>query len=88
MLVPSDASALPRGWKTRYQYVSPYSIGSLFGKYQRSAKAHSSRFKSGPKIAKASNASTSAPNSVRSGAGSVILVIAYVRSTCAAACLR
>ena len=30
--MPSDASALPRGWNTRYQNVSPNSSGSLFGK--------------------------------------------------------
>jgi hypothetical protein len=60
MLVPSEASALPRGANTRRQKVSPYSSGSLFGKYHFSANAHSTRFRSGPKITKASSASMSA----------------------------
>ena len=34
MLVTSDAIAPPRGLKTRAQNVSPYSCGSLLGKYQ------------------------------------------------------
>ena len=56
MLVPSDASALPRGANTRRQNVKPYSSGSLLGKYHFSANAHSTRLSSGPKMMNASKA--------------------------------
>ncbi len=59
-LVPSDASALPRGLNTRAQNVKPNSCGILFGKYHFSANAHSSRFASGPKITNATRPSTTA----------------------------
>src|SRR5262249_13103248 len=54
------ASALPRGANTRAQKVNPYADGSLLGKYQRSANAHSTRFSSGPKIRNAISTSTTA----------------------------
>src|SRR6476646_8609348 len=56
-LVPSDAIALPRGANTRCQNVNPYCDGSLLGKYQRSANAHSTRLSSGPTMTNASSAS-------------------------------
>src|SRR5947207_12552000 len=64
MLVPSEASALPRGANTRDQNVRPNSCGNLLGKYHFSANAQRNRFASGPKMTKASNASKIAMPSV------------------------
>src|SRR5688572_1182045 len=63
-LVPSDETAPPRALNTRAQNERPNSEGILFGKYQRSANAHSPRLTSGPKIANASRPSTSPTPSV------------------------
>ena len=65
MLVPSDATAPPRGLNTRAQNDKPNSCGILLGKYHFSANAHRNRLASGPKIANATSASTSAVASIR-----------------------
>src|SRR5207302_2419902 len=70
MLVPSEASALPRGANTRAQKVKPNSCGNLFGKYHFSVNAHRNRLASGPKMANASSASRTATAAVRDQAAS------------------
>src|SRR5438046_3887907 len=65
MLVPSEASALPRGANTRAQNVKPNSCGNLLGKYHFSANAQRNRLASGPKITNANNASRSAMPNIR-----------------------
>src|SRR5208283_3380340 len=52
-LVPSAAKASLVGLNTSPQYLKPQVSGSLWGKYQRIATAHSTRLASGPKIMKA-----------------------------------
>ena len=65
MLVPSEASALPRGANTRAQNVKPNSCGNLLGKYHFSANAQRNRLASGPKMTNANNASRSAMPNIR-----------------------